>query len=333
MHTHYDGQVTWDPLLTPSSWQGVTTVVMGNCGVGFAPVRRDRHDFLIRLMEGVEDIPGTALHEGITWGWESFPEYLDVIDSTPHAIDFGAQVPHAALRAFVMGDRGADHAEVPTDAEIATMGRLAAEAMEAGALGFSTSRTTAHRSSDGSPTPSLTATADELLGIARAIGATKRGVFEIISDLIDLDSEFALHARDGGGQRTADVDHDAAAPGAASRRVPRPPRAHRQSGGRRRRAPRPGRGPPRGDRVDARRARASAPRVADVPAARRGLPVVGAGAAPARPRTAGDDPERARRRPRRGSRVGSRTRSRSGASLVTIAGPTNRSTSPACTTH
>ena len=118
VHTHYDGQVTWDPLLTPSSWQGVTTVVMGNCGVGFAPVRRDRHDFLIRLMEGVEDIPGTALHEGITWGWESFPEYLDVIDSTPHAIDFGAQVPHAALRAFVMGDRGADHAEVPTDSEI-----------------------------------------------------------------------------------------------------------------------------------------------------------------------------------------------------------------------
>ena len=192
VHTHYDGQVTWDPLLTPSSWQGVTTVVMGNCGVGFAPVRRDRHDFLIRLMEGVEDIPGTALHEGITWGWESFPEYLDVIDSTPHAIDFGAQVPHAALRAFVMGDRGADHAEVPTDSEIGEMGRLAAQAIEAGALGFSTSRTTAHRSSDGTPTPSLTATADELLGIASAIGATRRGVFEIISDLVDLDTEFAL---------------------------------------------------------------------------------------------------------------------------------------------
>ena len=192
VHTHYDGQVTWDPLLTPSSWQGVTTVVMGNCGVGFAPVRSDRHDFLIRLMEGVEDIPGTALHEGITWGWESFPEYLDVIDSTPHAIDFGAQVPHAALRAFVMGDRGADHAEVPTDPEIGEMGRLAAQAIEAGALGFSTSRTTAHRSSDGTPTPSLTATADELLGIASAIGATRQGVFEIISDLIDLDAEFAL---------------------------------------------------------------------------------------------------------------------------------------------
>ncbi len=202
VHTHYDGQVTWDPLLTPSSWQGVTTVVMGNCGVGFAPVRRDRHDFLIRLMEGVEDIPGTALHEGITWGWESFPEYLDVIDSTPHAIDFGAQVPHAALRAFVMGDRGADHAEVPTDAEIATMGRLAAEAMEAGALGFSTSRTTAHRSSDGSPTPSLTATADELLGIARAIGATNRGVFEIISDLDR--SRQRVRARCGRWPRSAD---------------------------------------------------------------------------------------------------------------------------------
>jgi N-acyl-D-aspartate/D-glutamate deacylase len=192
VHTHYDGQVTWDPLLTPSSWQGVTTVVMGNCGVGFAPVRHDRHDFLIRLMEGVEDIPGTALHEGISWGWESFPEYLDVIDSTPHAIDFGAQLPHAALRAFVMGDRGADHAEVPTESEIETMGRLAAEAVEAGALGFSTSRTTAHRSSDGTPTPSLTATANELLGIASAIGSTGQGVFEIISDLVDLESEFAL---------------------------------------------------------------------------------------------------------------------------------------------
>jgi N-acyl-D-aspartate/D-glutamate deacylase len=192
VHTHYDGQVTWDPLLTPSSWQGVTTVVMGNCGVGFAPVRADRHDFLIRLMEGVEDIPGTALHEGITWGWETFPEYLDVIDSTPHAIDFGAQVPHAALRSFVMGDRGADHTERPTLEEIADMGRQAAEAIEAGALGFSTSRTVAHRSSDGSPTPSLSASDDELLGIARAIGATGQGVFEIISDLVDLDAEFAL---------------------------------------------------------------------------------------------------------------------------------------------
>ena len=192
VHTHYDGQVTWDPLLTPSSWQGVTTVVMGNCGVGFAPVRPDRHEWLIALMEGVEDIPGTALHEGIDWEWESFPEYLDAIDRRPHAIDVAAQVPHAALRGYVMGDRGADHAEVPTRAEIAEMGRLAAEGVEAGALGFSTSRTVAHRSVDGRPTPSLTATADELLGIAAAVGATGRGVFQVVADMVDLDAEFAL---------------------------------------------------------------------------------------------------------------------------------------------
>jgi N-acyl-D-aspartate/D-glutamate deacylase len=192
VHTHYDGQVTWDPLLTPSSWQGVTTVVMGNCGVGFAPVRPDKHEWLIALMEGVEDIPGTALHEGISWGWESFPEYLDVLDATPHAIDFAAQVPHAALRGYVMGDRGADHHEVPTPEEIETMGRLAAEAIEAGALGFTTSRTVAHRSADGRHTPSLTATADELLGIARAIGATGKGVFEVVADFVDLEAEFGV---------------------------------------------------------------------------------------------------------------------------------------------
>jgi N-acyl-D-aspartate/D-glutamate deacylase len=192
VHTHYDGQVSWDPMLTPSSWHGVTTAVMGNCGVGFAPVRPDKHDWLIELMEGVEDIPGTALHEGITWGWESFPEYLDVIERSPHAIDIGAQVPHAALRGYVMGDRGAEHTEVPTAAEIAEMGRLAAEAIEAGALGFTTSRTVAHRSSDGRHTPSLTATTEELLGIARAIGATGKGVFEVVADLADLDGEFGL---------------------------------------------------------------------------------------------------------------------------------------------
>lgn len=192
IHTHYDGQVTWDPLLTPSSWQGVTTVVMGNCGVGFAPVRPDRHEWLIELMEGVEDIPGTALHEGISWGWESFPEYLDVIESTPHAIDFAAQVPHAALRGFVMGDRGADHDEPPTDAEIAEMGRLVAQAIDAGALGFSTSRTVAHRSIDGRPTPTLTAGTDELLGIARAIGETGSGVLEVVADMFDLETDFQL---------------------------------------------------------------------------------------------------------------------------------------------
>jgi N-acyl-D-aspartate/D-glutamate deacylase len=192
VHTHYDGQVTWDPYLTPSSWHGVTTAVMGNCGVGFAPVRPDKHRWLIELMEGVEDIPGAALEEGITWGWESFPQYLDVIGRMPRAIDIGAQVPHAALRGYVMGDRGADHLEVPTAAEIAEMGRLAAEAIEAGALGFTTSRTVAHKSVDGRPTPTLTATSDELLGIARAVGATGKGVFEVVADLIDLDAEFGL---------------------------------------------------------------------------------------------------------------------------------------------
>jgi N-acyl-D-aspartate/D-glutamate deacylase len=192
IHTHYDGQVTWDPLVTPSSWQGVTTVVMGNCGVGFAPVRPDKHEWLIALMEGVEDIPGTALHEGITWGWETFPEYLDVLERGQYALDIAAQVPHGALRGYVMGDRGAEHEEMPTAEEIERMGALAAEGIEAGALGFTTSRTVAHRSADGRHTPSLTATADELLGIARAVGATGQGVFEVVADLFDLDREFAL---------------------------------------------------------------------------------------------------------------------------------------------
>ena len=192
IHTHYDGQATWDSTLTPSSWQGVTTAVMGNCGVGFAPVRADRHDWLIELMEGVEDIPGTALHEGIAWEWETFPEYLDAIDRRTFAIDIAAQVPHGPLRGFVMGDRGADHAEVPSAAEIERMGQLAAEAIEAGALGFSTSRTVVHKSSDGRHTPSLTATSPELLGIAAAIGATGKGVFEIVADLVDVDAEMAL---------------------------------------------------------------------------------------------------------------------------------------------
>jgi N-acyl-D-aspartate/D-glutamate deacylase len=195
VHTHYDGQVTWDPLLTPSSWHGVTTAVMGNCGVGFAPVKPDRHDWLIELMEGVEDIPGAVLHEGISWGWESFPEYLDVVASKRLALDIAAQVPHTALRGYVMGDRGADHTEVPTGDEIDRMGVLAAEAIEAGALGFSTSRTVAHKSADGSLTPSLTATPDELLGIAAAIGRTGKGVFEIVADFLDLEPEFALVRR------------------------------------------------------------------------------------------------------------------------------------------
>jgi N-acyl-D-aspartate/D-glutamate deacylase len=192
VHTHYDGQVTWDPEITPSSWHGVTTVVMGNCGVGFAPAEPARHDWLIGLMEGVEDIPGTALAEGITWEWESFPEYLDAIERTPHAVDFAAQVPHGALRAYVMGLRGADHTAVPTAEEIAEMGRLAREAIAAGALGFTSSRTRNHRTKDGEPTPSLTAGPDEMLGIAAALGEGGQGVFEMVADFADVDAEFGL---------------------------------------------------------------------------------------------------------------------------------------------
>jgi N-acyl-D-aspartate/D-glutamate deacylase len=192
VHTHYDGQATWDPLLSPSCWHGVTTIVMGNCGVGFAPADPARHDWLIGLMEGVEDIPGAVLHEGIAWGWESFPEYLDVLASMPRAVDVGAQIPHAALRAYVMGIRGADHTEAPTEGEIATMARLVQEAIAAGAIGFSTSRTINHKSRDGELTPSLTAGAAELIGIAQGIRAAGAGVIEMISDFDDLEPEFAL---------------------------------------------------------------------------------------------------------------------------------------------
>jgi N-acyl-D-aspartate/D-glutamate deacylase len=182
VHTHYDGQATWDPELTPSAWHGVTTTVFGNCSVGFAPVRPGSEGFLINLMEGVEDIPGSVLSEGIDFRWESFGGYLDALDATPHVMDIGTQVPHAALRFYVMGERGADHAEVPTGDEIAEMGRIAAEAIEAGALGFSTSRTVKHRAADGRFTPSLSAVDAELVGIAEAIGATGRGVLQCNSD-------------------------------------------------------------------------------------------------------------------------------------------------------
>ena len=192
IHTHYDGQVTWDPLLSPSCWHGVTTVVMGNCGVGFAPVAPDRHEWLVALMEGVEDIPGTALHEGIQWGWESIPEYLDSIDGSPLGMDVAAQVPHGALRGYVMGDRGADHAEIPTPEEIFRMGRLAREGIAAGALGFTTSRTVNHKSADGRHTPSLTATRDELVGIAAEIGAGGLGVLQAVADFVDVEAEFQL---------------------------------------------------------------------------------------------------------------------------------------------
>jgi N-acyl-D-amino-acid deacylase len=178
VHTHYDGQVSWDDLLEPSSLHGVTTVVGGNCGVGFAPVRPGREQWLIELMEGVEDIPGTALAEGITWAWESFPEYLDAIEKRQLAVDFGVQVAHGAVRGYAMGDRGARNEEA-TDDDIAVMARIVTEAVEAGALGFSTSRTEAHRAIDGRAVPGTYAAEAELFGLGRAMAAGGRAVFEV----------------------------------------------------------------------------------------------------------------------------------------------------------
>jgi N-acyl-D-aspartate/D-glutamate deacylase len=178
VHTHYDGQVTWDPTLAPSSWHGVTTVVMGNCGVGFAPAAPDRHQWLIGLMEGVEDIPGTALAEGIRWGWETFPEFLDFLDAQPLMLDVGTQVPHGAVRGYVMGDRGARN-EPAAPEDIATMARIVREGIEAGALGVSTSRTIAHRAIDGEPVPGTYAAEDELFALGRALTDVGTGVFEL----------------------------------------------------------------------------------------------------------------------------------------------------------
>ncbi len=179
-HTHYDGQATWDPLLTPSCWHGVTTAILGNCGVGFAPVRRDRHEFLVQLMEGVEDIPGTALHEGITWEWETFPEYLDTLERMPRGIDVAAQLPHGALRTYVMDERGADN-EAPSADDMARMAALTAEAIRAGAIGFSTNRLAGHTAKDGRPVPGTYAEADELAAIGAAMAGAGGGVVEIVS--------------------------------------------------------------------------------------------------------------------------------------------------------
>ncbi|MHB1091077.1 MAG: N-acyl-D-amino-acid deacylase family protein, partial [Ilumatobacteraceae bacterium] len=177
VHTHYDAQATWDPWLTPSSWHGVTTVVMGNCGVGFAPAAPDRHEWLIDLMEGVEDIPGSAMAEGITWEWTSFPEFLDALERKPHVLNIGTQIAHGALRAFVMGDRGAAN-EPATPDDITKMSALTEEALRAGALGFSTSRTPLHRSKQGVLVPGTTASPDELWGIAEAMRRVGHGIFQ-----------------------------------------------------------------------------------------------------------------------------------------------------------
>ena len=181
VHTHYDAQASWDPYLTPSSWHGVTSVVMGNCGVGFAPAAPDRHEWLIEMMEGVEDIPGSAMTEGMSWEWESFEEFLDALDARDYAIDIGAQIAHGPVRGYVMGDRGAAN-EAATPHDIAAMSAIVESGLRAGALGFSTSRTPLHKSLSGELVPGTHATADELLGIADAIGRVGHGVFQFAPD-------------------------------------------------------------------------------------------------------------------------------------------------------
>ena len=181
LHTHYDGQVSWDDALQPSVNHGVTTAVMGNCGVGFAPCRAEDRSKLIRLMEGVEDIPGTALHEGIDWQWESFPEYLNALEAKPRTIDIAAMIPHDPLRVFAMGDRAVFN-QPANETDIAKMEALIKEAMEAGAIGLSTGRSDFHKSSDGDWTPGSEAGKDELEGLARAVAASGHGVLQAVND-------------------------------------------------------------------------------------------------------------------------------------------------------
>ena len=194
IHTHYDGQATWDTHMTPSAWHGVTTVVMGNCGVGFAPCRPADRDRLIRLMEGVEDIPFPVLTQGLPWTWETYPDYLDALAGRSFDVDIGSQLPHAALRVYVMGERGANR-EDATPEDIAAMAAIAKAAVEAGALGFSTSRTLNHRTSDGQPTPTLTASEAELTGIAMGLAAAGKGALQFVSDFNDPAEEFAMLRR------------------------------------------------------------------------------------------------------------------------------------------
>jgi N-acyl-D-aspartate/D-glutamate deacylase len=196
IHTHYDGQATWDPILAPSSCQGSTTILMGNCGVGFAPARPEHRESLIELMEGVEDIPGSALDEGLAWDWESFPEYLDALERRERTIDVGAQMPHHALRVYVMGERAVRHERASSE-DIALMRTLTREALEAGAFGFTTSRTDQHKTVAGELVPGRYSEVDELLGIGRALGDVGAGTFGLISDFEDEASEFDWLTRIG----------------------------------------------------------------------------------------------------------------------------------------
>lgn len=194
IHTHYDGQVTWSNNISPSSPMGVTTVVMGNCGVGFAPCKPEQRDIMMKLMEGIEDIPGVVLKEGLPWNWSTFPEYMDALEARQYDADIAAQIGHAPLRIYVMGDRGAKR-EVSTQADRDEMAKLAAEAIESGALGFSTSRTIAHKSSEGQPTPTLGAAEEELTAIALGLKKIGKGVLQLVTDFDDVDEESAMLRR------------------------------------------------------------------------------------------------------------------------------------------
>ena len=197
LHTHYDGQISWDQELRPSVNHGVTTLLMGNCGIGFAPVHSTDHDRLVRLMEGVEDIPGTALHEGLTWNWDTFPDYMNAIDAIPHTIDFGVMIGHDPVRVYVMGER-ASAFEDASDDDIAAMRGIVREALEAGAAGFSIGRTDIHRTADGEWTPSAEASEKELVGIAHAFDGLDHGVMQIVNDFNleregdQFDDEFSI---------------------------------------------------------------------------------------------------------------------------------------------
>ena len=194
LHTHYDAQVTWSSRITPSSWNGVTTAMIGNCGVGFAPCLPEQRDMLVKLMEGVEDIPEVVLTEGLPWNWQTFEDYLDALGAREYDLDVVTQVPHAALRVYVMGQRGADR-EPATAEDRAEMARLAAAGVRAGALGFSTSRTLNHKTLDGRPIPTLQAEEAELSEIGAALGGVGSGWMQVISDFEDSDAEFAMLRR------------------------------------------------------------------------------------------------------------------------------------------